>query len=181
MSKAKLFILGLPGSGKGTISKILRDHYGNSTRYYDVGAILREQATEDNHIKQVHAKGGLVDSDRVLNIFDDALSQDSYIVDGSPRKPNEAQYILTHPKWLDDPGILIHLNLDANVAKQRLLQRGRFDDAENILETRMQRYFDTTVQSVEAFTNANRCITIDAANDPNTVATTIIKALWDLK
>ena len=179
MNKIKIFLLGMPGAGKGTVSKLLLTHF-KDVRYYDVGSILREQASQDKHIKEIHAAGGLVDSNRVLSIFDDALSQDSYIVDGSPRRPNEADYILDHDSWESDPGYLVHLKLDPVLAKSRLLARGRFDDTESVLENRLSGYFDTTIQSVEKFTDAKRVITVDATGTPDQVATAVIKALQDM-
>lgn len=173
----KLFILGMPGSGKGTVSRLLLDKLGSDITYYNVGSILREQASSDNHIKTIHAAGGLVNSDRVLNIFDDALSQQNYLVDGSPRKENEAEYILSHQAWKDNPGTLVHLSLDSSIAKDRLLSRSRFDDKPEIIENRMKAYFEDTIRSVEKFKQASALIEVDATKTPEQVADDILKAI----
>lgn len=173
----RLFILGSPGSGKGTVSKLLLESLGDTVRYYNVGGILREQADQDSHIKTTHAAGGLVNSDRVLSIFDDALSQDSFLVDGSPRKAAEGQFVLDHSKWQDNPGWLIYLDIERDVARERLLARGRFDDTEEVISKRLENHFNETIKSVELFRKAKRVIDVRADETPEVVARTIMQAL----
>ena len=177
MEKIKLFVLGAPGSGKGTVSKLLLEALNSDVRYYNVGGILREQALTDAHIKKVHEEGGLVKSDRVLSIFDDALTQEQYLCDGSPRRPEEASYILDHASWIESPGYLIHLELSEEIARERLLNRGRFDDKDEIINKRFEEYRDTTMQSIRLFNEKNRVITIQAIQTPKIVCSNIIKAL----
>lgn len=177
----RLFILGIPGSGKGTVSELLLKELDNSSiRYYNVGGILREQAEKDKHIKETHAAGGLVTSDRVLNIFEDALSQEQFIADGSPRRPEEADFILSHPSWLQNPGYLIHLRLDPDVAKERLLARGRFDDTETTIQKRFDDYSKYTLESVEKFRKQGRVIGVVASTTPSEVCASILRALSHL-
>lgn len=176
--KIRLCLLGRPGSGKGTVSKLLLESFKDpSIRYYNVGGILREQASQDSHIRQIHAAGGLVNSDRVLGIFEDALSQDQFILDGSPRKSFEAEFILNHSLWRQAPGCLVYLDLDMNLAKQRLLARGRFDDTEETISKRFDDYSLETVKSIDKFKQANSLIVVNANNPPEEVCANIIKAL----
>lgn len=173
--KAKICILGLPGSGKTTVSDKLARHM--RMKYFDVGAILRSQADEDQHIKSVHQEGGLVNSNRVLGIFDQALQEERWLLSGSPRKPEEAEYILDHPSWKEDPGYLVYLKLDPEIAKARLLARGRHDDTEQAIDKRLMEHFSITRLSAEKFEAQGRAIIVDASKDKLQVYLDIIEEL----
>lgn len=172
----KIFLLGSPGSGKTSVSELLMESLSDY-RYYDVGAILREQAANDEHIREVHAAGGIVNSDRVLNIFEDALSQQNAFVCGSPRKPGEASFILSHDLWKQSPGYLIDLDVSDEIAKARLSKRGRFDDGLDVVNERFRVYKEETKESVKLFQEANRVIRVDATGTPEEVRDTILYAI----
>lgn len=173
----RLFILGIPGSGKGTISKLLVDFFYGELKHFNVGEILRNRADNDSHIKETHAAGGLVNSDRVLSIFDEALEEDWFIADGSPRRPEEAQYVLNHPSWKADPGYLIHLDLDLSIARERLNARNRFDDSPEVINRRFEEFFTHTMKSIKAFEQEDRLVTINANQDPKAVCYDILQFL----
>jgi len=170
----RLFILGLPGSGKGTISNLLKQQ-DSRVAYFNVGEILRQKSSEDAHIKQVHAAGGLVNSDRVFGIFEEALTNDHFICDGSPRKAKEADFILSHPNWQRNPGMLVYLKIPENVAYDRLLKRKRFDDDENIIENRIKAFNEETILSIAKFEFANNLIVVDGTLNPKQITSFIIK------
>lgn len=172
----RILILGSPGSGKGTISSLLMDFFNNeSVKYYNVGEILRGRWQDDDHIKEVHAAGGIVDSDRVMGIFDEALDHEWFLLDGSPRKENEAQYILNHPKWKSNPGYLIYLKIDPEAARNRLLLRKRFDDTPDVMDRRFEAFLKETTKSIQAFDSAKRLLTVDASQDAKAVCYDILK------
>lgn len=169
----RLCILGKPGSGKGTVSRILTEALPH-IHYYNVGGILRDRAAQgDEHIQTVHAAGGLVNSNRVLDIIEEALNHESFILDGSPRKPEEALFVVSHTSWRKIPGFLIHLDISDAAAKERLLSRGRFDDSPDVINSRFDVFNHTTTQAIEVF--GSRCITINADQEPQQVATDIIR------
>lgn len=174
--KTRLCILGIPGSGKTTIAERLVERLG--TPLYDVGAILRQQSFKDAHIASIHKEGGLVNSDRVLGIFEEALSQDSFLLCGSPRKKNEAKFILEHQKWKQNPGWLIYLELDKRLAKERLFSRGRFDDLdEKTLEKRFSDFESHTLDSIGLFKEQGRILTLDGSMTPDLIADKVLHFL----
>jgi adenylate kinase len=172
----RLFILGAPGSGKGTVSNELVSRLPKAY-YISVGAYLREQAKQDHHISQIHAQGGLVDSSRVLHVFDEVLQKESFICDGSPRKASEADYILKHPLWVKNQGFLLYLEVDLNTARNRLLSRGRFDDTIDVIDRRLEEFQTETMQSINLFREHGRLLTLDASVRPSQVADQIIRKL----
>lgn len=176
-TKIRLCILGKPGSGKGTISKALTEALPHSCiHYYNVGSILRERASQgDQHIKQVHATGGLVNSDKVLDIIQEALQCESFILDGSPRRPEEASFIINSTEWINSPGFLIHLDIKDSLAKERLLSRGRFDDNPNVIDNRLDGFNSITTESIKVF--GNRCIVINANQPPKKVVQEILSEI----
>lgn len=168
----RLCLLGMPGSGKTTIAENLVEDL--LVPFYDVGAILRSQASSDSHIAKIHKEGGLVNSNRVLGIFEQALENDNFLLCGSPRKANEAQFILNHPNWINNPGWLIHLELDVKLAKQRLISRKRFDDLDqDILDKRFEDFFLHTMESIRLFEQKDRVLTIDGSRSPKEIINSI--------
>ena len=174
--KIKLCVLGLPGSGKNTVGELLKTNYPN-VDICDVGSALRQRAEADKHIKDTHKEGGLVSSDRVMGIFEEYLAKDEWILLGSPRRPNEAQWILDGNS---DPGYLVYLKVPYEVAKQRLLSRGRFDDTEEVISRRFADFETYTMKSIELYQEANRLIEVDATRSPEEIVLDIRAKLLDV-
>jgi len=166
--KSRICLLGKCGSGKGLISDMLVRKI-KEIKYYSVGQLLREKANQDSHIKSIHAQGGLVDSNKVLDIFEEALDNESFLLDGSPRRPEEAEFILNHPKWIENPGVLLYLKASDDVVKERLFSRQRFDDDPILVEKRLANFEEITLQSINLFYEKGRVIEIDADKDSEIV------------
>lgn len=177
MKAVRLCILGRPGSGKGTVSSLLNEKL-KEIKYYNVGQILRERAMQgDAHIKETHQAGGLVSTDKVLDIIENAIQQDSFILDGSPRRPEEAKFIVNHLSYQERPVILIHLNVSDDVARARLQLRNRFDDLPEVIDRRFKDFDEITRQSIEKFREVDALIEVDASLSPDQVVENILKCL----
>lgn len=177
--KIRLCFLSPPGSGKGTVCKIITDIY-TVAKHYDVGQMLRDK--KDQTIYQVQKEGGLVDSSNVLGIFDEALSNNNFILDGSPRKEKEAEYVLNHKDWIKDPGHLIKINTSKEVCVERLLKRGRFDDNKEAIEKRFELFEKETMRSIELFRSQGRLIEVDGNQTPEQIYKDIyMQLVWQVK
>ncbi|CZT08641.1 uncharacterized protein RAG0_13633 [Rhynchosporium agropyri] len=86
-----VYILGCPGSGKGTLCKLLVQNYGY--RHVSVGDLLRglvdgEKSNPDVNIKDYVQQGTLVPTTVLLNILQPAVMPEtlgSILIDGFPR------------------------------------------------------------------------------------------------
>ncbi|ETZ18521.1 Adenylate kinase [Borrelia duttonii CR2A] len=92
----KLVFLGPPGSGKGTIAKIL----SNELNYYHIstGDLFRTNIENDTplgkEIKQIVENGQLVPDSITIKVVQDKINtidnRDNFILDGFPRNINQA-------------------------------------------------------------------------------------------
>jgi adenylate kinase len=98
MSKV-IVIIGAPGAGKGTQSRLLSEKYGYPQ--ISTGDILREMARADTslgrRIKETMAAGELVSDEILAEVILTRTSQpdcnDGYILDGYPRTLNQAHLL----------------------------------------------------------------------------------------
>ncbi|MFA6028592.1 MAG: nucleoside monophosphate kinase [Elusimicrobiota bacterium] len=149
-----LLITGAPGSGKTTFGKLLAKDYGMV--HISVGELLRAQAGSVPGLAETMAKGGLVDSEIVLRIVRERLAQKDvvergFILDGFPRRLEEAGVI---EGWMKDGGridAMIQLEVSDDELLRRILARGRMDDSEEVFRNRMEIYRRQTRPVLEHF------------------------------
>ena len=126
-----LILLGAPGVGKGTQSKLLADNY--CLKILSIGDILRSAVKEKTELgmkaKQVIDKGDLVADDVVCSLIEDELvivnnNFNGYILDGFPRTINQAQKLdlICFKNKLKKPYI-IRLSLSEKKIITRLAKR----------------------------------------------------------
>ncbi|AHH13914.1 adenylate kinase [Borrelia hermsii] len=121
----KLVFLGPPGSGKGTIAKIL----SNKLNYYHIstGDLFRENISNatplGKEIKQIVEHGQLVPDSITIKIVNDKINtlenKDNFILDGFPRNINQAKAL---DKFLQNIQIINFL-LDEEMLIKRLSGR----------------------------------------------------------
>lgn len=158
-------IFGPPGSGKGTLSKILACAGGHM--HLSTGDIFRALSSDSELGKQVHdymVRGEYPPDELVMEIFHQHLE---HLIEGGTYRPNE-QFLLMDgiPRTLNQAKLLDHylevkrvLLLD--VADQevlvgrlqsRALIEGRADDADvDVLRTRMELYQKQTAHVLDHY------------------------------
>lgn len=149
----KILVLGLPGSGKTTQIDKISQKYGLTP--IRMGNILREIAGKGGEmgekIKAIMASGELVDDATVAELIkkevgkfnDDFISErmrgknpsrfaGGFIMEGYPRTTEQVE--------LFDPGFdhVFYLEVPVEVLKQRMKGRGRADDSDGAIETRIK-------------------------------------------
>ncbi len=163
LNKSKQFFIfiGRSGCGKGTQAELLKE-YLNSNGYDDVlhvttGGTFREMMQRREYIptlsKEIDGRGGLMPEFLAVwnwsNIFVDKLQKEtSVILDGAPRRIHEANILGAAINYLEyvNP-IVVHIDVSESWAKDRLLARGRADDTEKAIQSRMD-WFRLDVQPV---------------------------------
>lgn len=132
----KILIVGLPGSGKTTQIDKTAEKYG--LKPIRMGNILREIAATGsemgNKIKAIMASGELVDDATVAELIKAEAQKinDDYIMEGYPRTTEQVEMF--------NPGFdkVFYLEVPIDVLKERMKGRGRSDDSEGAIETRIR-------------------------------------------
>jgi len=137
----KLFIIGPPGSGKGTQAEMIAKEF--NLKHIGIGDILRKKVLEKSKdgkvIKDHMDRGDLVPNyivDKIVN--DKTKDVDKFIVDGFPRDIKQAEGF----KGKVDK--IIYLTSSDEVIIKRLLLRKRVDDTLEIIKHRIRVYNEDT-------------------------------------
>ena len=129
-----IVIFGAPGSGKGTQSEKLIEHYG--LRHISTGELLRDNiahGTKLGKVADVYISNGLLIPDELMvDVLADTLRNDTelrrrgVIFDGFPRTIPQAEALT---KLLSELGTEVHavvgLEVDEDELVQRMLERGK--------------------------------------------------------
>ena len=156
-----IVIFGAPGSGKGTQSDLLIEHYG--LEHISTGDVLRneiKQGTELGKTAQSYIdKGNLIPDELMISIL--ANVYDSFgrghkgvIFDGFPRTIPQAEAL---KQMLDERGdrvaAMIELDVPEDELMTRLIKRGqesgRADDNEETIKKRLVVYHSQTQPLIE--------------------------------
>jgi adenylate kinase len=121
-----LFLLGLPGAGKGTVSEQIVDKY--HLTHISTGDMFREAMANETKVgleaKSYIDKGDLVPDEVTAKLVEERLSQsdikEGYILDGFPRTIVQAEALETITKRLDKPLTKV---ISLEVSEETLINR----------------------------------------------------------
>ena len=119
-----IVMMGGPGTGKGTFSRMLRELHPGYT-HVETGAILRAQP-DGSPIRIAIASGNLIPDEMVCDITATVLAQTSgdIILDGFPRTLTQAQWLVQN--YADKYDIhVIYLNVADDIMMHRITKRKR--------------------------------------------------------
>lgn len=156
-----LILLGPPGAGKGTQSKLLSEKHG--IPQLSTGDMLRAAVAAGTPVglkaKQIMAEGGLVPDEVVVGIISDRIAEadcaNGFILDGFPRTLPQASALddLLKQKSLKLDAV-IELKVDDGILAERIENRARetaaaggkvrADDNAEALKTRLMAYYRET-------------------------------------
>jgi len=122
----KIILLGAPGSGKGTVAKLLVEKF--SIPQISTGDILRGAVSAGTDIgkkaKEYMAKGDLVPDEIIMGIMEERLQkedcQNGFILDGFPRTIPQAESL---KKLLAKLGINLDLVVNLEVPEEEIIKR----------------------------------------------------------
>ncbi len=156
-----IVIFGAPGSGKGTQSDLLIEHYGLG--HISTGDVLRDEIKKGTELGKTAQsfidKGNLIPDELMISIL--ANVYDSFgrghkgvIFDGFPRTIPQAEAL---KKMLDERGdkvaAMIELDVPEDELMTRLIKRGqesgRADDNEETIKKRLVVYHSQTQPLIE--------------------------------
>ena len=168
--KKHLLFLGPPGAGKGTQAALISEL--NSFLHLSTGELLRKEVEKETDlgikVKEIINSGKLVDDELVLAIVKKNLYSNTkgWILDGYPRNLSQANSLSDVLDELNQSlEIVFYLNLDEEILIERLLNRGRKDDNEQTIKTRLEIYQETTKPLIDYYQKLNILEYIDGNRD----------------
>lgn len=178
MSKI-VVLLGKPGSGKDTQASFISSTF--NYKIIKTGDFVRGLAKKNTKITQILQEGGLVDDELVNQYVAAEITKspnDNYLTDGFPRDESQA-------RWFDDflqrqgkqVDLVLLLDLSDELAKTRLIKRGRADDQASIIDSRLDVYRSETTAVIDYYEKQNKVIKINASPDPRTINDSLREAL----
>ncbi len=181
--------IGRSGCGKGTQAALLKTHLesaGYEVLRLGTGDFARERAQKDtltgHWIKSILDAGGFfphwLAGALMVEMIEPRLTTHGQILllDGSPRRMHEAEVLddfMAHLKR--SPVRAIHLDIDEGESRRRMLARGRGDDTENAITSRLA-WFQTQVAPVLGY-YGERLISVSGVGSPEAINATIIGSL----
>jgi len=178
-----LVILGAPGSGKGTLSKVLQDEYG--IHHISTGDLIRK--SDDKDLKKIIAGGDLVPDQMIVKMLVKELEKidasEGVIFDGFPRTIKQAKKL---DSILGKMGLglnhAVFLDLDEEKAKERIRERAKKEDrkddsSEEVIENRFKEYHDKTFPLLDFYKRSRKLLKIDAEGGKDKVLSAVVDKL----
>ncbi len=168
----RLIFLGPPGAGKGTQAKTLANCCG--IPHISTGDILRQALKEQTSLgikaQSYMDRGELVPDQLVEDMVQDRLNRSDtksgWILDGFPRTVKQAAFLGELLQQLDHHGEkVVNLEVPDEVVVQRLLERGRTDDTEEVIRRRLEVYRTETAPLIDYYHSRQKLITANGNQD----------------
>lgn len=149
--------IGPPGVGKTTQSVKLAEE-NEEYFHFSMGQALRDAQANDPDVNEILKAGNLVPSEKATQIMRDSLDKsieqgdyspdsDLLLLDGIPRTIDQAQIMKEH-FYVQ---YVFYMRANEYTLKHRLLNRGRYDDTEEIIDTRFQNYKEKTLPVIDYY------------------------------
>ena len=177
-----VFVLGGPGTGKGTMCELAEEQLGWT--HLSTGELLREELERggvtakriDEHLKA----GQLVPNDIVVTLLKDAMEnvtrttgKINFLLDGFPRSQNNLEGwwgIFGREASLPE---MIYFDCPYDVLEKRIMGRapysGRSDDNLASVKLRFDTFKAETLPTVDMFRKQKNCVEIDSSQDRQAV------------
>ncbi len=180
----RLVILGGSGSGKSTQAQRLCKHF--DLTLISTGKILWEVIANhidpSRHTQPDVKTGDLAPNEMIVELIRDRLTQTDisrgWVIEGYPRTVFQAEEL---DFLLDDLGQKLNWALYLQVPQAVMVNRslGRFlpDDQPEIVQRRVELFYDRTVPVLKYYDHHRRLLTINGDQSPEMVQQTIITLL----
>jgi len=181
-----VFVLGGPGSGKGTQCDKIVAKYGFC--HLSTGDLLREELASGSaraqSLKEIMAEGKLVSMDTVLELVKEAMLKNKdcngFLIDGFPRDVPQGEKF---EKDIAPCKFILYFECSNDEMTRRLMGRaltsGRVDDNEDTIKKRLKTFEDQTIPVVDKF--AGRVKKVNAMRAVDDIFCDVCTALDTLK
>jgi adenylate kinase len=168
----RLIFLGPPGAGKGTQANVLAETC--KVPHISTGDILRGAVASSTDLgmkaKGYMDRGELVPDDLILNMVGNRLDEEDtrlgWILDGFPRNVSQAKFLDVLLEQISQQyDCVVNLDVSDEVIVSRLLDRGRDDDNESVIRTRLSVYREQTAPLINFYRDRQMLVSVDG-NQP---------------
>lgn len=165
-----VFVLGGPGSGKGTQCEMLARDYNYS--HISIGDLLRQEVSKrtslGSEIESLMKEGQMVASGTSIRLLKKAMHAsdrlDGFLIDGFPRTLDQAKEFEQH---IAKAKFAIYYECDEATLSSRLVKRGetsgRDDDNPETIQKRFRAFREVSMPVIEYFLADMRCVKINSA------------------
>ena len=180
-----IFVLGGPGSGKGTQCEKIVEKYGFC--HLSTGDLLREEVKQESEraakLNAFMKEGKLVPQEVILELLRDAMIArkecKGFLIDGFPRDvPQGEKFETTVGKCK----VLLYFQCSNEEMTKRLMKRGessgRADDNMDTIKLRLKTFEDATVPVVDKY--SDRAKIINAERDKEVIFGDVCQCLDSL-
>jgi adenylate kinase len=179
-----IVLFGAPGVGKGTQAEILADKLGIA--HLSTGAAFRSAIQNASPIgliaKEYVESGGLVPDDVVAKVVEEAMAASGFaagcILDGFPRTRAQAEAL---DALRASPGrainIVVNIEVDDATIIERLMQRGRSDDREEVIKHRLDVYNAETAPLLDFYGSRGSLVSVHGIGTVDEVNQRILDVL----
>ena len=185
-----VFVVGGPGSGKGTMCELAEMQLG--WIHLSAGDLLRTELDSKGpqaaHIEKIIKAGDLVPNEIVVTLIKNAMEtltrttgKRNFLIDGFPRSLNNLE------GWYDAFGrtatlpTMLYFECPFDVLEKRILGRakfsGRSDDNVESMKLRFDTFKAETLPTVELFKTKDKCVDIDTSQDRQSVYELVVSNL----
>ncbi|KAF1987716.1 UMP-CMP kinase [Aulographum hederae CBS 113979] len=181
-----IFVLGGPGSGKGTqCANIVKD-YGFS--HLSAGDLLRAEQDRPGSqfgemIKEYIREGKIVPMEVTVQLLDNAMREavenegaKGFLIDGFPRKMDQA---LQFERTVAPSNFTLFFDCPEATMQERLLNRGktsgRSDDNEESIKKRFKTFVETSMPVVDHYKKEGKVVWVDATSSPDEVYKKVVE------
>jgi adenylate kinase len=182
-------MVGAPGSGKGTQSTRIAQHF--RIVHISSGDLLRRHVAEGTalgrSVQAYLARGDLVPDGIVMDMLRKpvtaANASGGYVLDGFPRTVEQAEAAYATARTL---GVAVQVAVFLDVPREelvrRLVARGRgSEDAEEIVNHRLDVYEERTVPLLSYYATRERLVAVNGARPVGEVAWSVLVQLQKVK
>ena len=161
-----MVILGYPGCGKGTQSKLLAEVY--NLKHISSGDLLRLEIEKNTgrakKLKEYMESGTLFPDELVNEIVLECVPEENFILDGYPRK-------LSQTETIDNVNFALYIDLKEEEAIERILNRkdGRVDDNREVVRVRLQTFREKTQPVIDHYRSMGSLHEVDGSGTPEEV------------
>lgn len=165
-----LWILGGPGSGKGTQCELIANKYGYI--HLSTGDLLRNEVLSGSmrglQLFKIMESGELVPVKEVLNLLAEAMlakvnSAKGFLLDGFPADVEQAELFI---EMVATPTGIIVFEANDIVLAERLKARGNFDDNEESVAKRIATFNEKTRPLLEKYAKSVKKILAERSAEP---------------